>query len=68
MPPSVIELENRLIKRATESPEKIKIRIEKAKEELKLADQFDTVVVNHQLDQAKNTTVQIITSFLKGSN
>jgi len=41
---------------------------EKAKEELKLADQFDTVVVNHQLDQAKKTTLQIVTSFLEGSN
>ena len=64
MPPSVDELENRLIKRATDSPEKIKIRIEKAKEELKLADQFDTVIVNHQLDQAKDQ-VQIVTSFLE---
>jgi len=35
---------------------------------MKLADQFDTVVVNHQLDQAKKTTLQIVTSFLEGSN
>jgi guanylate kinase len=68
MPPSVKELENRLIKRATDTPEKIKTRIEKAQEEMKLADQFDTVVVNHQLDQAKKTTLQIVTSFLEGSN
>ena len=47
MPPSVEELENRLVKRATESPEKIKMRVEKAEEELKLANQFDTVIVNH---------------------
>src|ERR1035437_3433186 len=30
MPPSVEELENRLIKRATDTPEKIKTRVEKA--------------------------------------
>ena len=31
MPPSVEELENRLVKRGTESPEKIRIRVDKAK-------------------------------------
>jgi guanylate kinase len=65
MPPSVEELENRLVKRATDSPEKIKIRVEKAREEMKLADEFDTVIVNHQLDQAKKTAFQIVSSFLE---
>lgn len=64
MPPSVEELENRLIKRATDSTEKIKMRIEKAKDELKLANQFDTVVVNHQLDKAKEEVIKIVSSFL----
>ena len=64
MPPSVEELENRLIKRGTDTPEKIRIRVEKAREELKLANQFDTVIVNHQLDKAKEETVKILTSFL----
>ena len=35
MPPSVEELENRLIKRGTDTPEKIRMRVEKAKEEMK---------------------------------
>ncbi len=65
MPPSVEELENRLIKRATDTPEKIKMRVEKAKDELKLANQFDTVIVNHQLDKAKEEAVKILTSFLQ---
>jgi len=64
MPPSVKELENRLIKRATDTPEKIKIRVEKAHEELKLANQFDTVIVNHQLDKAKEEALNIVSSFL----
>lgn len=64
MPPSVAELENRLIKRATDTPEKIRIRVEKAKDELKFADQFDTVIVNHQLDKAKEETLKIVSSFL----
>ena len=64
MPPSVKELENRLVKRATDTPEKIKIRVEKAHEELKLANQFDTVIVNHQLDKAKEEALNIVSSFL----
>jgi guanylate kinase len=64
MPPSVAELENRLVKRATDTPEKIRIRVEKAKDELKSADQFDTIIVNHQLDKAKEETLKIVSSFL----
>jgi len=65
MPPSVEELENRLVKRATDTPEKIRIRVEKARHELELANQFDTVIVNHQLDKAKEEAVKILTSFLQ---
>jgi guanylate kinase len=64
MPPSVEELENRLKKRATDSPETIKMRVEKAREEIKLANQFDTVIVNHQLDKAKEEVLKTVTSFL----
>jgi guanylate kinase len=64
MPPSVAELENRLTKRATDTPEKIRIRVDKAKDELKFADQFDTVIVNHQLDKAKEETLKIVSSFI----
>jgi guanylate kinase len=64
LPPSLEELENRLIKRGTDRQEKIKIRIEKAREEIKLANQFDDVIVNNQLDQAKKEALRIVTSFL----
>lgn len=64
MPPSVEELENRLVKRGTDIKEKINIRIEKAKVELRLADQFDKIVVNHQLDKAKEEVQKIVSSFL----
>jgi len=65
MPPSVEELENRLVKRATDTPETIRIRVEKAREEMALADQFDTVIVNHQLDKAKEEASKIVSSFLE---
>ena len=64
MPPSVEELENRLVKRGTDTPEKIKVRVEKAKEELELANQFDLVIVNHQLDKAKEEAFKIVSSFV----
>jgi guanylate kinase len=64
LPPSIEELENRLVKRATDNPEKIRMRVEKAKEELKLANQFDTVIVNNQLDKAQEEAEKIVTSFL----
>jgi guanylate kinase len=64
MPPTVEELENRLVRRATDSAEKIRIRIEKARDELKLANQFDTVIVNHKLDKAQEETSKTVSSFL----
>ena len=64
MPPSVEELESRLIKRGTDNPGKIRIRVDKAREELKLANQFDTIILNHHLDKAKEEVLEIVTSFL----
>ena len=64
MPPSVKELENRLTKRGTDTAEKIRMRIEKANEEMSLADQFDKVIVNHQLDRAKEEAKKTVLSFL----
>jgi guanylate kinase len=64
MPPSIEELENRLVKRGTDSAEKIRIRVDKARDEIKLANQFDTVIVNNQLDKAKEEAQIIVSSFL----
>ncbi len=65
MPPSVGELENRLLKRGTDKAEKIRMRVEKAKEELKLVDRFDKVIVNHNLDKAKEEVYKTVADFLK---
>ncbi len=65
MPPSVEELENRLIKRATDNPEKIRMRVNKSEEEMELANQFDNVIINHHLDKAKEEVLKIVTSFLE---
>lgn len=64
MPPSIEELERRLVSRATDDPETIKTRVAKASEEMTYKDQFDAIIVNNDLDEAKNTTENIMKNFL----
>jgi guanylate kinase len=65
MPPSIKELERRLIARGTDTPSKIKMRIAKAEKEMKLADQFDNIIINNRLEQAENDVYSIVESFIK---
>ena len=51
-PPSFEELAARLRGRGTEDEEKVRKRLETAKEELKSRDGFDYVVVNDEIDRA----------------
>ena len=51
-PPSFEELAARLRGRGTEVEEKVRKRLETAKEELKSRDRFDYVVVNDEIDRA----------------
>lgn len=51
-PPSWDVLVERLVGRGTEQDEQIRRRLETAAEELAAKDEFDTVVVNNDLDQA----------------
>lgn len=64
MPPSVAELEKRLLSRGTDEKAKIRIRVEKAIEEMKLADRFDNIVVNINLDTAQNEVLAMVMNFL----
>ena len=64
MPPSVAELELRLIARGTDDLETIKTRVEKATHEMTFKDQFDQIVVNQDLDAAKKDIENIIENFL----
>lgn len=64
MPPSIKELEKRLLSRATDDRKRIKIRLEKAIKEIKLAQNFDNIVVNENLEQAQNDVYEIVKSFL----
>jgi guanylate kinase len=64
MPPSVEELEKRLMARGTDKPEKIRIRVDKARQEIMLAGEFDHVVINDVLERAVKETKDIVSGFL----
>lgn len=53
-PPNMEELAHRLSQRMTESPDAFRLRLETAESEMKEADKFDHIVVNHEgkLDDA----------------
>jgi guanylate kinase len=59
-PPSVDALEQRLIKRNTDSPEQIRIRLERMPEEMLLGKQFDYTIVNSDLKEAVNAFTEIL--------
>jgi len=63
-PPSVEELRRRLTGRGTETPEAIEERLARAEYELAFAPQFDRVVVNDDLETAKQEALQIVNKFL----
>lgn len=63
-PPSIEELEKRLIGRGTDTPEMIAKRIGKAEQELSFAPKFDKIVVNNDLEKAKLETTNAIRDFL----
>lgn len=64
-PPSVAELRKRLEHRGTDTPEAIEQRLAKAGYEMTFAPQFDHVIVNDDLEKAKQETLRVVSDFLK---
>lgn len=60
MPPSMEELRTRLVNRGTESEDVIQNRLHKAEEEIKMADKYQYIVVNDDVETAKNKICKII--------
>ena len=52
MPPSLEELERRLVRRGTNTPEEIQDRLKAAEYEISCRDRFDFVVVNDEVERA----------------
>ena len=63
-PPSVEALKERLEKRATDSSEKIRLRLDKATREMERAPEFDVLIVNNNLQNALNEAESIVRNFL----
>jgi guanylate kinase len=64
-PPSVDELKIRLKKRSTESDDKINMRIAKASIELATAPQFDTIILNSDLETALKESYDLVADFVR---
>ncbi|OQA00927.1 MAG: Guanylate kinase [Bacteroidetes bacterium ADurb.Bin408] len=64
-PPSLEELEKRLINRSTETPETLKKRLDRARMELTYAPLFDVCIVNDDLEKAVAQAEKLVTDFIK---
>ena len=60
LPPSLSELKQRLVGRGTEDEESIKVRLEKAEEEIKMAPKFDYILINKDVEQTAEEIYNII--------
>ena len=65
-PPNLNELLRRLKDRGEESEDKINMRVAKAPVELATAPQFDTIVINSELDQALKDAYDLVSNFING--
>ena len=62
--PSVEVLRERLVRRATDTPEAIEARVAKAAEEMTFAPQFDRILVNDDLQTALHEAEEMVAAFL----
>ncbi len=63
-PPSFEVLKQRLIDRGTESEDSLELRLERAKEELTYADQFDQIIINDDLERAYKEVNEAVSKFM----
>lgn len=63
-PPSIKHLEKRLRDRGTEDEKSIAKRIAKAEMELTYGNRFDEILINTQLDKAKDESEEMVKKFL----
>lgn len=64
-PPSIEVLEKRLRNRATDSEDKIQERLAKSSSELAFAKDFDVILVNNELQQAKAEAEELVRNYLE---
>ena len=64
-PPSIDELERRLISRATDDLKPSKPELPKAKEEMSYAEEFDQIIINDDLETAQKEIERIVRNFIE---
>lgn len=60
MPPSLDELEKRLKKRGSEDNTALSARLESVKSEISTADEYDYIIINHQVEESVTELLAII--------
>lgn len=63
-PPSIEELRRRLTGRGTDSAEMVEQRLAKAEYEMSFAPKFDRIIINDDLEKAKEDVYSVIKEFL----
>ena len=63
-PPSLEDLANRLRRRATESKEKVEMRLNKSAKEMTYKERFDRIIINKDISQALSETEEAIKEFM----
>ena len=61
-PPSFEELARRLTGRGTESADKVRERLDRARIEMAAEDEFDVVLVNDDIERAAHALVALMTT------
>ena len=62
--PNINDIEKRLINRKLDSKKMLKLRIDKIREEIKLAEKFDVSLLNNDLNEAKIKAEKLIENFI----
>ena len=62
--PSVDDLENRLLRRGTDSKKNIQERLRKAEKEISLKNNFDLIIMNDNILKSKNIILRDVNKFL----
>lgn len=63
-PPSLEVLKQRLTDRGTEDDETLNLRLDRAREELTYADQFDQIIINDDLDTAYEEVKEAVSQYM----
>ncbi len=64
MPPSIEELGTRLESRGTDTEDRIKKRLQKARYEFKFSNKFDLIIVNEDLEKTLKEAEKVVRGFL----